>query len=134
VVALSSDLSQFGYQSAATIPGSVAVNPGISKLPWPGTCNALFTRKFAEQPSADAVLKLIAVCDLYALYAQARTLIVAYRALIEPRLDVLKLHSAMSPSQLSTLVADLDLSPPRFLPHLGLGLWSTVTRVINKLV
>jgi FkbM family methyltransferase len=106
----------------------------FSKLPWPGTCNALFTRKLQGQPSAEAVLKLIAICDLYGLYAQARTLIVAYRALLEPRLDVAKLLAVMSPSKLSLWIVDLDRSPRRFVPHLGLGIWSTARRLITKLI
>jgi FkbM family methyltransferase len=105
-----------------------------STRPWPGTGNALFMRKCAEQPSADALLKLIAVCDVYGLYRQARVLIETYHALLEPRLDILELHSAVSPSKLSLIVADWILPAPRFVPHLGLGLWSTAARFLKKVV
>jgi FkbM family methyltransferase len=113
-------VADFAFESATV----------TSKLPWPGTCNALFTCKFAVRPTADKVLKMIAVCDIYALYARARALITEHRDLLDARIDTVKLYSAVSPSKLSELVA----APPRLFPHLGFGLWSTAARLINKLI
>src|SRR6185437_11739079 len=74
-----------------------------SELSWPGTCNALFGRHFINErdhqenyamrspeasPSADEILKMIAIFDLYALEGPARALVTQYHNLIEHRIDV----------------------------------------------
>jgi FkbM family methyltransferase len=110
-------VADFAFESAT----------GISKLSWPGTCNALFARKFAKQPSADMILKMIAVCDVYALYTRAQALIVEYSDLIDSRIDINKLRLAVSPSKPAALIYELSHS----LPHLGLGVWSTARRLIK---
>ena len=110
-------VADFAFSSAA----------GISKLPWPGTCNALFARKFAKQTNADTILKMIAVCDIYALYARARAMIAEYGNLIDSRIDIRRLRSAVSPSKSAALIGELT----HFVPHLGLGVLSTARRLIK---
>lgn len=110
-------VADFAFSSAA----------GISKLPWPGTCNALFARKFAKQTNADTILKMIAVCDIYALYARARALIAEYGNLINSHIDIRRLRSAVSPSKSAALIGELT----HFVPHLGLGVLSTARRLIK---
>jgi FkbM family methyltransferase len=86
----------------------------VQSLAWNGMCEALFARHFinerrdsssygfriAEQnPSLDAILKTIAIFDLYALVAPAAALVREYRALIARRLDADALYQTIMLSQ-----------------------------------
>jgi hypothetical protein len=73
------------------------------------------------------ILKMIAVCDVYGLYARARALILEYGNLIDSRIDTRKLQSAVSPSKSAALIAELS----HFMPRLGLGVLSTARRLIK---
>ena len=111
-----------------------------SGLPWPGTCNVLFTRHFINErdhqenyvmrnaegsPTADEILKMIAIFDLYSLSSPARALLTRFRDIIEHRVDT------------AALLNCLPDRPPRvyaferLIPHLGLGLWSGAKRVLG---
>lgn len=109
-----------------------------SELPWPGTCNALFARRFISErdhqqnyvartpnasPSADDILKMVAIFDLYALNGPARALITGFCDLIEHRIDVADL--------LRRLIRPRRYGFERFIPHLGLGLWSRARRFLD---
>lgn len=106
---------------------------GKSALCWPGTSNALFIRRLTQETPVDVLLKTIAVCDVYGLYAQARALIDGHREMLAPHLHVAKLYSAVCPSTASVLAREMELSVPRLVPHIGLGLWSTARRLIDRI-
>jgi FkbM family methyltransferase len=109
-----------------------------SQLPWPGTCNALFARNFINErdhqenygmrnpealPSADEILKTIAVFDLYSLDAPARALLAQFRDVIEDRVD--------PDALMKCLPRVRPFAFERFIPHLGLGLWRRAKRFIR---
>lgn len=73
------------------------------------------------------ILKMIAVCDIYGLYARARALIVEYGKLIESRIDIRTLQSTVSPSKTAALIGEMS----HLMPHLGLGVLSTARRLIK---
>jgi FkbM family methyltransferase len=108
---------------------------------WNGTCNVLFTRHLIQErnsgdcyafrrhdpnPSLDAVLKTIAIFDVYALVGPAVALLQEFSDLISQRIDPELIHKR------------LMLPPPRaagierFLPHLGLGLWTGIKRLTGQ--
>jgi FkbM family methyltransferase len=109
-----------------------------SKLPWPGTCNVLFTRHFINErdhqknyvirnpdvsPTADEILKTIAIFDLYSLRGPARALLTRFRDVIDCRVDAAALLECLPPDQ--------GYAFERFIPHLGLGLWSGAKRLLG---
>jgi hypothetical protein len=102
-------------------------------------CEILFARHFINErrdsssyvfraadqnPSLDAILKTIAVFDVYGLVAPAAALVREYRALIARRLDPDALHQMTMLSQ--------PLRIERYLPHLSLGLWTMTKRVLGR--
>ena len=109
---------------------------------WTGTCNVLFARHFVHerehgesytcrppepQPSLDAILKTIAIFDVYALHGPAIALLQQFRQLISRRIDPDILHERLTP--LPPRLPGIE----RFLPHLGLGLWTGVKRLTGRL-
>lgn len=101
---------------------------------WNGTCNVLFARhlvderhhadnygcRSAEQdPSADTVLKAIALFDVYGLAGPATALIKEFRDLLAARLDVDLLYAKATARDIR-----------RHLPSLGLGLWTRGRRLL----
>lgn len=127
-----------------------------SNQPWPGTCNALFVRNFINErdhqenyqmrrpealPSADAILKTIAVFDLYSLNGPARALLTRFQELIEHRVDTGLLMKSLDAIRKDFSIHNGSLTKPaagvrsygfeKFLPHLGLGLWSGVKRSLR---
>ena len=99
-----------------------------SRQPWPGTCNALFARHFINErdhqenylmrgpepsPSADEVLKTIAILDLYALYGPARALLTRFQEITEHRVDTAVLMKRL-------IRAHRRHACRRFVPRLGL--------------
>jgi len=126
-------VANFAFESAA----------GKSILPWCGTCNVLFARHFVNErnhsncyamrppdpnPSPDAILKTIALLDVYALKAPAITLVREFRDVISSRLDPNTVYKKLIVSDpIPSLVID------RYLPHLGLGLWTRAKRFAYRL-
>lgn len=109
------------------------------QLAWNGMCEVLFARHFINErrarnsyvfrmpeqnPSLDAILKMIAIFDLYTLIAPAAALVQEYRGLIASRLDPEALYQAIMLSQ--------PLMIERYLPHLGLGLWTMIKRRLGR--
>jgi FkbM family methyltransferase len=110
-----------------------------SQLPWPGTCNALFARHFINErdhqenyvmrnpevsPTADEILKMIVIFDLYSLNSPARALLTRFRDVVERRVDAAALMKCLLPMR--------SLAFERFIPHLGLGLWSGAKRFLGR--
>lgn len=90
--------------------------------PWNGTCNVLFARHLLDErrhgePAPAAILKTIAIFDVYGLVGPAVALIRAFRDVIATRIDPDTLSKKLT---VSPRVATLE----RYLPHLGLGLWT----------
>jgi FkbM family methyltransferase len=119
--------------SAASLP---------SELPWPGTCNVLFSRNFINErdhrenyvmrnpevsPTADEILKMIAIFDLYCLSGPARALLTRFQDVVERRIDTAALLKCLLQDRLSAGYAF-----ERFIPHLGLGLWSGAKRLLGR--
>lgn len=111
----------------------------VKRLAWNGMCEVLFARHFINErrnsrsyvfrmpeqnPSLDAVLKTIAIFDLYALAPPAAALVQEYRGLIARRLDPDALYQAIMLSR--------PLTVERYLPHLGLGLWTTIKGMLGR--
>lgn len=105
---------------------------------WNGTCNILFARhrlqerhhpehyvyRTAEQhPSLDTILKVIAIFDVYALVGPAAAITLEFRDLIAKRIDADALYRKVMLSR--------RLRIERYLPHLGLGLWSAIKSAGN---
>jgi FkbM family methyltransferase len=111
----------------------------VQRLAWNGMCDVLFARHFINErtdsssyvfrtpeqnPPLDAILKTIAIFDLYALVAPAAALVREYRGLIARRLDPDALYQTIMLSQ--------PLMIERYLPHLGLGLWTMTKRILGR--
>jgi hypothetical protein len=109
-----------------------------SRLSWCGTCNVLFGRHFIDErhhqdnyklrspetePSADTILKTIAVFDVYALYGPATALVQEFRDVISDRIDAKALYNKLLAFPTPSLAIE------RFIPHLGLGLWTRAKRL-----
>lgn len=107
----------------------------VERLAWNSVYDVLFARHFikersdgaayvfraAEQnPTLDAILKMIAIFDLYALVWPAAALVREYRELLSRRIDPDALYEKVMLSQTSGL--------EKYLPHLGLGLWTAMRR------
>ncbi len=90
--------------------------------PWNGTANALFSRHLLDPfhdsaPTADVVLKTVAVFDIYGLSGPAIAVAEKFRHVFAARIDADALLKKLS---ISPRAATLE----RYLPHLGLGLWT----------
>jgi FkbM family methyltransferase len=92
-----------------------------AEQPWNGTCNVLFSRHLLDEPGSkpkcSAILKMIAVFDVYGLAGPAVALARGFRDVISERIDVDALCRKLT---LSPRVAALE----QYLPHLGLGFWT----------
>ena len=112
---------------------------------WTGTCNVLFARHFIHerdhgesyayrapepQPSVDTILKTIAIFDVYALPGPAIALLRQFREPVSRRIDAESLHERL---MLSLPPTKSMAAIQRFLPHLGLGLWTGVRRLAGRL-
>lgn len=116
-----------------------------SNKPWCGTCNVLFGRHFIDErdhqdnyklrcaetkPSADTILKTIAVFDVYGLNGPALALAREFRDVISNRVDANVLDKKLSTSPMQPHYSSMQpLYIERFIPHLGFGLWRWVKRV-----
>jgi FkbM family methyltransferase len=99
-----------------------------AEQPWNGTCNVLFSRQLLDErrdgePAPGAILKTIAIFDVYGLFGPAVALARGFRDVISKRIDADALHKKLT---ISPRIRALE----RYLPHLGLGLW---TRAKNRL-
>lgn len=107
----------------------------VPRLAWNGICDALFARHFIKErddggsyafraaepnPTLDAILKTIAIFDVYALAGPAAALVKEYRELLSRRIDPDALYEKVMLSQGSGM--------EKYLPHLGLGLWTGIQR------
>lgn len=110
---------------------------------WNGTCNVLLARHLIHehshpehytlrapesQPSPDAILKLIAVFDVYDLAGAATGLLNKFSETLADRIDVPELRNRLIPPPRPPRLPSTALD--RFLPHLGLGIWTGVKRRI----
>lgn len=121
----------------------LVADPAIARadrpdLPWNGTCNILFARHLLQErnhpehyvyrapeqhPSLDTILKVIAIFDVYALVGPAAAITLEFRDLIARRIDADSLYQKVMLSR--------RLGIERYLPHLGLGLWSAIKSAGN---
>ncbi len=98
--------------------------------PWNGTCNVLFARHLLEESrddelSANAILKTIAIFDIYGLIGPAVALTRRFQAIIAARIDISSLERKLI---LSPKIGTLE----RHLPHLGLGLWTRAKKLLTQ--
>jgi len=133
-------LSHFAAVNAALVKHRLLVADlgfvPVERLAWNGICDALFARHFIKErtdggvyafrapeqdPSFDAILKMIAIFDLYALVGPAVALVKEYRELLSRRIDPDALLEKVMLSQ--------PLAIENHLPHLGLGLWTAIKRL-----
>lgn len=107
----------------------------VERFAWNRLYDVLFARHFIKErsdgsayvfkaadpdPTLDAILKTIAIFDVYALVAPAAALVKEYRELISRRVDPDALYEKVMLSQSSGM--------EKYLPHLGLGLWTGMRR------
>lgn len=91
---------------------------------WNGTCNVLFARHFlmerdAGNPPISAILKMIAVFDVYGLTGPAVALTHRYRDIVATRINPDKLHNRLT---LSPRLKAIE----KYLPPLRLGIWTGI--------
>lgn len=107
----------------------------VERFAWNSIYDILFARHFLKErsdggcylfraaepnPTLDAILKMIAIFDVYALVWPAAALVKEYRGLLSRRIDPDALYDKVMLSQSSGM--------EKYLPHLGLGLWTGIRR------
>ena len=98
--------------------------------PWNGTANVLFSRHLLDdprdrEPASGTILKTIAIFDVYGLVGPAVALTREFRHVISERIDVDMLSRKLT---ISPRIAAFE----RYLPHLGLGLWSRAKKWLAR--
>lgn len=108
----------------------------VERFAWNSMYDVLFARHFIKErsdsssyvfraaelnPTLDAILKTIAIFDVYALVAPAAALVKEYRELLSRRIDPDALYEKVMLSEGSGM--------EKYLPHLGLGLWTGIQRL-----
>jgi FkbM family methyltransferase len=93
-----------------------------AEQPWNGTSNVLFARHLLDErsdrePAPATVLKTIAIFDVYGLVGPAVALTRAFRDVISVHIDADMLCKKLT---MAPRIGTLE----RYLPHLGLGLWT----------